>query len=489
MDSPSLEVNEINVITLNCWGLKFISDLRNERLTEIGKAIGWPARVLDTGRLQEYTKGNETYFTLWKVLSQWHIWRGLAILSKWPIEESSMFRYPLNGRPTAFFRGDWFVGKGVAGARIRYGKGPKDIMEVFTTHLHAPYETEPNDSYICHRTAQAWEIAKLMRGAAERGHLVLGLGDFNMIPLSLAHRLISTHSPARDVWMVLHPDCSIGAAVDEVEKARRRPIPTAEFNLSENGATCDSVLNTWRWSKGEQKRLGPNRPEIEIPGDTPDPRAKRLDYIFANTCFDESNPSAGGWIVKDVRVGMLQRHSKYQCSLSDHFSVEATLVHTKYASPTEQTINNKSAVSNGVYLQTAPSESHLLSAHTQLKTSSSSPYLPISTYDEIIAMIHVYRLRERRQRRLRLGHFVASVFISIGCFIAVWWSPRNFVAFILMLLSSLGLGAGVIDGLIGGLFVGSEIRALKEFEWEISNARAAANGEPLDLTEEGIQDW
>ncbi|CCD52500.1 hypothetical protein BofuT4_P077930.1 [Botrytis cinerea T4] len=104
-------------------------------------------------------------------------------------------------------------------------------------------------------------------------------------------------------------------------------------------------------------------------------------------------------------------------------------------------------------------------------------------------MIHVYRLRERRQRRLRLGHFVASVFISIGCFIAVWWSPRNFVAFILMLLSSLGLGAGVIDGLIGGLFVGSEIRALKEFEWEISNARAAANGEPLDLTEEGIQDW
>ncbi|KAF7903928.1 hypothetical protein EAF00_001262 [Botryotinia globosa] len=498
MDSPSLEVNEINVITLNCWGLKFISTLRNERLTEIGQAIGSASPTPHIVGLQEcWTQ--EDYKSIRKetkhVLPYGKFYHsgifggGLAILSKWPIEESSMFRYPLNGRPTAFFRGDWFVGKGVAGARIRFGQGPKDIVEVFTTHLHAPYETEPNDSYICHRTAQAWEIAKLMRGAAERGHLVLGLGDFNMIPLSLAHRLISKHSPARDVWMVLHPDCSIGAAIDEVEKARRRPIPTAEFNLSENGATCDSVLNTWRWNKGEQKRLGPNRPEIEIPGDTPDPRAKRLDYIFANTCFDENNPSAGGWIVKDARVGMLQRHSKYQCSLSDHFSVEATLVHTKYASPTEQTIKNKSAVSNGVYLQTATSESHLLSAHTQLKTSSSPPYLPISTYDEIIAMIHTYRLRERRQRRLRLGHFVASVFISIGCFIAVWWSPRNFVAFILMLLSSLGLGAGIIDGLIGGLFVGSEIRALKEFEWEISNARAAANGEPLDLAEEGIQDW
>jgi sphingomyelin phosphodiesterase 2 len=58
-----------------------------------------------------------------------------VILSKWPIEESSMFRYPLNGRPTAFFRGDWFVGKGVACAKIRFGSGAKDVVEVFTTHV------------------------------------------------------------------------------------------------------------------------------------------------------------------------------------------------------------------------------------------------------------------------------------------------------------------------------------------------------------------
>ncbi len=42
------------------------------------------------------------------------------------------------------------------------------------------------------------------------------------------------------------------------------------------------------------------------------------------------------------------------------------------------------------------------------------------------------------------------------------------------MLSTLGFGAGVIDGLIGGLFMSSEIRALKEFEWEIENARARA---------------
>lgn len=76
-----------------------------------------------------------------------------------------------------------------------------------------------------------------MRGAAERGHLVIGLGDFNMIPESLAHHLITAHSPVEDIWRVLHPDSSVGAAKDDVEKARRRPIPTADFNLAENGAT------------------------------------------------------------------------------------------------------------------------------------------------------------------------------------------------------------------------------------------------------------
>jgi sphingomyelin phosphodiesterase 2 len=324
-----------------------------------------------------------------------------------------------------------------------------------------------------------------MRGAAERGHLVFGLGDFNMIPQSLAHRLICTHAPVKDIWYVLHPDSSVGAAVDQVEKARRKPIPTADINILENGATCDSVLNTWRWNKGQQKRLGLNKPKIEVPRDRIDPRAKRLDYIFASTGTNPSNPDHGGWIVKTAKVGMLMRHPDLDCSLSDHFSVEATLVHSR--SLDEEDRGEDSAMRNGVYLQ-SPTTSEFRTQTTQLHTASTT-YLPIATYDEIIAMIHKYNIRERRERRLRLGHFVISFFVSIGCLVAVWWSPRNFVAFILMLLSTLGLGTGVIDGLIGGLFVGSELRALKEFEWEIYNARAAAGGEPNALAEEGVKDW
>lgn len=44
----------------------------------------------------------------------------------------------------------------------------------------------------------------------------------------------------------------------------------------------------------------------------------------------------------------------------------------------------------------------------------------------------------------------------------------------LVFISTLNFGAGVIDGLIGGLFVSSELRALKEFAWEIAKAQEIA---------------
>src|SRR2546423_4571393 len=256
----------VRILTLNCWGLKYLSAHRQARLSEIGRRLATYSPDLDVVGLQECW----TYSDYASIRRQAHYMLphgkfynsgifggGLAILSRWPIEESNMFRYPLNGRPTAFFRGDWYVGKGVACARIRMPDGM--LVEVFNTHLHAPYEREPNDSYICHRTAQAWEIARLMRDAGERGSLVVGLGDFNMVPMSFAHVLLEARGRVRDVWRVLKPGSSVGASVDEAEKKRRGPLglaetaPSVEESLAEHGHTCDSILNTWRWSKAHQK--------------------------------------------------------------------------------------------------------------------------------------------------------------------------------------------------------------------------------------------
>lgn len=477
MSASSETPTTLNVMTYNCLGLKYISHFRKERLAEIGRRLAITSPVPEIVGLQEcWTQ--EDYNSIreqtkhilpyGKFYFSGIFGGGLAILSKWPIEESHMFRYPLNGRPTAFFRGDWFVGKGVACARIRLGPRPEDVAEVFCTHLHAPYESEPNDSYICHRTAQAWEIAKLMRGAAERGHLVLGLGDFNMLPFSLAHQLITAHAPVQDAWRVLHPDSSLGPAKSEVERRRGREIPNAMYNLTENGAASDSVFNTWRWPKEQQKRLFKGE-KIIIEGTTPDPNAKRLDYIFVGNGIHKGSSSGPKWHVHDIKVGMTERHPTIGCSLSDHFSIETTLSRIK--DPSHITRNEERADLWGA---------------GPIQNQHQAVALPLTTYDTILSMTEKYTRRERRQRHFRLSNFYISIIISIGSFTAIWWSPRPFVAFLLILFSTLGFGAGVLDGLIGGLFIGSELRALKEFEWEIRNAKDLAVARAKELHDQEI---
>lgn len=347
-----------------------------------------------------------------------------------------------------------------------------------------------------------------MRGATERGHLVVGVGDFNMIPQSLAHRLITGHAPVRDVWHVLHPDSSVGNTYQAPEQARRRPTPTGEFNLVENGVTADSIFNTWRWSKADQKHAA----SIVIPPDSPDRRGKRIDYVFAScagpTTEDGEGAPIEGWVVKRAKVAMTQRHPTLGCSLSDHFGVAATLAfHSRHKTrrpggalggalggggggsggPQEKpetrsdadatTVGDDNlALHNGAFLQSPTGSECFGPGNYDAQLAAFAPdedrRLPDSTYDEILGIIQKYVARERGQRLWRGAHFFASVAVSIGCLIAVWFVPANFVAFILMLVSSLGLTAGTIDGLLSLLFFNWELRALKEFEWEMLNAKA-----------------
>lgn len=494
---PSSNKNKpesIHVLTLNCWGLKYISKYRSERLSEIGKRLASYEPGLDIVALQEcwtyadYTSIRASTKTRLPYAKFYHsgiFGGGLAIFSRWPIEDSSMYRYPLNGRPTAFFRGDWYVGKGVACTKIRM-PDVNQIIEVFNTHLHAPYEAEPNDSYICHRTAQAWEIAKLMRNASERGSLVFGIGDFNMIPLSFAHVLIESRGRVRDVWRTIKPDSSIGASIDPPEKDRRsrmgsKATPDVEESIYHHGHTCDSTLNTWRWNKAHREALEKGRDRtIEL--SEPDPRAKRLDYIFFNGL-------ESGWTVSDVSVALTERHPSIRCSLSDHFAVRAIVKRTSTSAGQADIVavrgllsssNGHDAAKGTVDMDAKSLDNVLSEVPTQFRLES-------SFYEQILAMVDKYTLRERRQRRYRMLHFIGAAMVSIGTFVGIWWSPRNYVSFILLILSTFGIMAGTVDGLIGGLFVGSEMRALAEFEWEVRNAWQLSGG-PTQV-EGPLRDW
>lgn len=587
-----------------------------------------------------------------------------------------MFPYALNGRPTAFWRGDWYVGKGIAHARIRArvrsggaarrrpprdhnsrkpvedsdavdggngggGGGDGDgggnnnnnnsqddalTIEVFNTHTHAPYSSDKSDSYRVHREAQAWALAKLLRAAAQRkgNPLVIAAGDFNTTPLSTAHRIILAHAPVRDVWRVLHPDSSLGSWAGEEaawrrerERARSRgggrdtaaggrddddddddTAPTAEFNLVENGVTSNSVLNTWRWPKSEQAKLGRGK-DGGPPSHAPDPHGKRLDYIFASTAAREldGGDAVGGWVVKDARVALTARHPELRCSLSDHFAVAATLAYhqtskegigaahgsagaidttslslaghhwplppgrgslfhhhnnssRRKSTPalllqgsdddeTNNTINNTidtvtttnnnhhqeddsttipepkgagagdiRSPGGGAFLSlqsptpstsrlslpgqlgpTAPAPDYdtqlLSSLPASLSLWGDVPGFDVRDYDHLLAGVRAYVSREADQTRWRTYHFVFWLCLAIVCYVVVWLVPthssklsggaNHAINFILLLLSSLGLVAGVLDGLMALLFFrGNEKRALKEFQWELSNARSLA---------------
>ncbi|KAA8907530.1 Endonuclease/exonuclease/phosphatase [Sphaerosporella brunnea] len=450
------DVPVVNVFSMNCWGLKYIAKNRVARLNEISLRIARAVPAYDIVALQEFwvysdyvnlRHKTQNVLPYGKFYFSGAIGGGLVILSKWPFEQSSMFRYPLNGRPTAFFRGDFYVGKGVACASIRHPGGK--IIDVFNTHLHAPYEEK--DTYLCHRTAQAWEIAKLLRGAVQKGHVAIGLGDFNMIPSSLAHRLISTHGLVSDSWLSAYPDTPDVAP----------PGRSAQYNIETMGVTCDSVLNTWRMH-------GLTLP----PPETNDPGGKRLDYIF----HSPTNSS-----VRSVKVGMTEPMDMpsqtggkggagRNCSLSDHFSIEVQLA---LAPNYEQQraladAKNPTPVSHESLIDFAgPARAREAEMSHQIGEKGGEKYLPSDIIEEIFAVHKEYNDREIKEKKWRIAHFFLSVIVLILLHVAIWWSPHNGVAFLIMVLGWIIAVTGVLDGLIGFMFTGSELRALAEFAEEM----------------------
>ena len=222
------------------------------------------------------------------------------------------------------------------------------------------------------------------------------------------------------------------------------------------------------------------------------------------------------------------RHPDLGCSLSDHFAVEATLSfeptqsHALAASrngielpkqqlapPTSETANIikpevineidtlvpglRDSMHNGTYLQSPTSSSfqddsaskkNRISMDEIVPLQHHHAQLPESVYDELLDLIDKYRVRERAQMKYRALHFYIALLLTIGCLVGVWFvGNRTYIGFILVLVSSLNLTAGTIDGLLALLFFRGELKTLTEFEWEVRNAQAF--GEALSASVSG----
>lgn len=282
--------DRLEVTSLNCWGLLYISQYTTERIHHIAETLA--SSTCDVVCLQEVWQQRH-----WNILKSrlkaklpyakfyysGMFGSGLAILSRYPISQTDMRPYTLNGRPQAFFRGDWYVGKGVASAIIDLPNGRQ--CQVFNTHMHAPYN-EKVDTYLCHRTAQAWELKKVIEASVKAGYLTLATGDFNSTPGSLVHRILTTR--LSDSFITLNPDLPLLA--DHSQSVMPQEL------IEVFGVTCDvSPINTWRATQA------------------PSSKAKRLDYLLHN---DDLIPEKLAVVFTDLVPSV-------QCSPSDHFGLHA----------------------------------------------------------------------------------------------------------------------------------------------------------------------
>jgi len=260
-----------------------------------------------------------------------------------------------------------------------------------------------------------------------------------MIPSSLAHRLISTHGMVSDSWLSAYP------TTPDIHP----PGANARFNIETMGATCDSVLNTWRM------------PGLELPPpETVDPRGKRLDYVF----HSPSNSS-----VRSVKVGMTEPMDMpsqtggkggagRNCSLSDHFSVEVQLA---LVPDHEQQLElaramNPDPIPRESLIDIAGSaRAQDAEMSRQVGQLSGEKYLPVDIIDNIFTVQREYTAREVKEKFWRIAHFWASIPVLILLHVAVWWSPHNGVSFLIMFLGWVVAVTGVMDGLIGFIFTGS----------------------------------
>lgn len=388
--------HQIRVLSFNCWGLKYVSKKRKERIDGIAHELAnsnvdiialqevWV--FADYENIQERVSKQLPHS---KFFYSGALGAGLAIFSRFPIISTSIHPYSLNGAPLDVIAGDWFVGKAAASVVILHPT--LGHVQVFNTHLFAKGGEDGLEHHRAHRLVNAWELAKLARQAAELGHYVIVAGDLNSIPATLPISVIHEHAALSDSWLVTHPTggTSISATT---------PLDA----ILNYGVTADSPLNTYSAGKHldayASRFLG-----------------KRLDYILYRQPH-RRNEKPSVIRASECKVVMTSKVPGCDFSFSDHFGVEATLV-IEAADEDESTSVWRSSTPPGP-LSALP--------HSELSSAS--------TATVIQALTTCYRFSRQRARK-ELSLFGFCLFLLSILTVCIAWFPRTSLYPVLNLLT------------------------------------------------------
>ncbi|NWH21916.1 NSMA phosphodiesterase, partial [Grus americana] len=196
---------QLRIFDLNCWAIRYLSKRRQERVQLIGDMLR--RERFDLVLLQEVWS-EQDYSNLKVKLGGCYpfshyfrsgvIGSGLCVFSRFPILDTLLYQYSLNGYPYMLQHGDWFCGKSV-GLWGRHWHGGHGRFALPCCQLHAEYCRE-KDAYLPHRLVQAWELAQFIRHTSKAADVVLLGGDLNMHPEDVGIRLLRSWTGLQDAF-------------------------------------------------------------------------------------------------------------------------------------------------------------------------------------------------------------------------------------------------------------------------------------------------
>ncbi|NWW62776.1 NSMA phosphodiesterase, partial [Ifrita kowaldi] len=191
----------LRIFDLNCWAIRYLSKRRQERVRLIGDTLRQEG--FDLVLLQEVWSEQDYCDLKVKLAGCYpfsHYFRsgvigsGLCVFSRFPILDTLLYQYSLNGYPYMLQHGDWFCGKSVG-----VSLGVTAPLLSLSLQLHAEYCRE-KDAYLPHRLVQAWELAQFIRHTSKAADVVLLGGDLNMHPEDVGIRLLRGWAGLRDAF-------------------------------------------------------------------------------------------------------------------------------------------------------------------------------------------------------------------------------------------------------------------------------------------------
>lgn len=314
---------DFRVLTLNCWGLYFVSKDRRRRLAKIAEYLSshqsysfvFLQEIWITADYDFLVSELSSVFSYSKRFTAGVIGSGLCVFSKVPILHILFIPFAANGYFYKFWHGDWFSGKGVGVCRVLF-KGL--TLDLLTTHTHVE-TTGPE--YVPHRVTQVMALVDLLllSSAAGACDAAILAGDLNSTPDGLVVKLLSHLTGLKDSYTtaaqdLCHPSLCSVCFKKEAPHISAGTDATADSLVTgcPHGGTCGLPTNAYSQNVGKLA----------------DPNGWRLDYILYKNC----RPSRGKLTVVSYERPLPNRiPGMPKCSYSDHEAVAVTFRYIPYS--------------------------------------------------------------------------------------------------------------------------------------------------------------